>query len=231
MERLIYAIGDLHLSFYTSKPMSIFGAAWENHAQKIKQNWEKVITDEDFCIIPGDISWAMKLEEAVIDLRFIDELPGRKILLPGNHDFWWDSASKLNSMFKTMTFIKNSFAPIGEVAVCGSRGWVCPNDSSFTKHDKKIYLRELGRIETSLRMAKEKGFDNILLALHFPPTNDKKDRSDIICLIEKYGVKSVIYGHLHGNCSYNASLLGTVDGRAYSLVSSDYLGFKPKRIE
>lgn len=227
---MLFAIGDLHLSFSCNKPMSVFGAAWENHAQKIKQNWENEVTDNDTVIIPGDISWAMKYNDAAADLEFIDKLPGNKILLPGNHDFWWGSALKLNSMFKSMTFIKNSFTETEGIAICGGRGWLCPNDTAFTQHDRKIYNRELNRIETSLKMAKAKNYENILLALHFPPTNDKKEASGFTELIRKYNVRHVVYAHLHGKYKFNASLTGKTDECLYELVSADYLRFKPMRI-
>jgi predicted phosphohydrolase len=228
---MIYAISDLHLSGGGQKPMSVFGADWDGHEEKIRANWEQAVTGEDFCVVPGDLSWGLKLPDALPDLEFIDRLPGKKILVAGNHDIWWTATSKLNAMFGSMAFIKNSFAAIGDTAVCGSRGWACPGSDPFTAHDEKIYRRELGRIETSLKLAKAQGFGKILLALHFPPTNSKKEPSEILGLVEKYAVKNVVYGHLHGQQRYGQSLLGLHGGCRYELVSADYLGFAPKRID
>ena len=154
----IYAIADLHLSFSAEKPMDIYGGQWINHTEKVKNNWEAVITEEDTIIIPGDTSWALQFDDAVVDLKWISELPGKKVLIKGNHDLWWNSISKLNALFPNMVFLQNSFYEAEGYAICGSRGWICPGDDDFTPHDEKIYKRELGRMRLSLESAAKAGY-------------------------------------------------------------------------
>ncbi len=226
----LFAISDLHLSGAVDKPMDIFGDNWANHAEKIKENWNNLITDDDIVLVPGDISWGMSLQEAMPDLEFVEGLKGKKVLMSGNHDYWWTSISKLNGMFNTITFIKNTFFAYGDMAVCGSRGWVCPNDSAFTKHDEKIYNRELIRLKLSLDGAKKAGYKEIMCMMHYPPANDKKETSGFTEIFEEYGVKRVIYGHLHGKHSFPTGIKGNVNGVEYKLVSADYLNFKPIKL-
>lgn len=227
---MIFAIGDLHLSFAHSKPMNIFGTNWAGHEQKIKRNWEEVVTARDTVIIPGDISWAMKYEDAKKDLSFINDLPGKKVILQGNHDYWWNSTSKISADYPEIFFLRNNFYESEGFSICGSRGWLCPNDFRFTSHDMKIYKREVGRIKISLESAIQNGHKDILLALHFPPANDKKQRSEIMDLVRQYNVKKVLYAHLHGKKSFKAGITGSHEGCEYYLVSADYLDFKPKQI-
>lgn len=228
----LYAISDLHLSFYKEKPMDIFDSVWKNHPQKILERWNSTVSENDTVLVPGDISWGKNLNEATPDLEFIDNLKGKKILLTGNHDYYWNSTQKLNEMFNNMYFLKNNFYEFEDYLVCGTRGWLCPGDTRYTDHDKKIYLREVGRLKLSLESAVNSGKynDNIILMMHFPPTNDKHDKSEFIELIEKYKIKRVIYGHLHGKKKYDNSLIGNENNVEYSLVSADYLGFKPIKI-
>ena len=138
----LYGIADLHLSFTADKPMDIYGSAWENHTKRLEENWRRTISQEDTVIIAGDISWGLKLDEAIADLEWIHALPGFKVLFKGNHDPWWTSISRLNSLFDDMYFVQNSFYPYGDTAICGTRGWLCPGSSEFTAHDRKIYDRE-----------------------------------------------------------------------------------------
>ncbi|MBU5675253.1 metallophosphoesterase [Alkaliphilus sp. MSJ-5] len=222
----IYAIGDLHLSGHSDKPMDIFGAQWNDHANKIRDSWLKKVNNDDAVLIPGDISWAMTLEEAMIDLEWIADLPGKKYLIRGNHDYWWGSITKLNSLFDSMSFIQNNFFTYREYAICGTRGWNCPNHYKFTNHDEKIYLREVSRLEMSLNTAKRSGYDNIIVMLHYPPTNDKLEPSLFTEVLEKYNVRHVIYGHLHGETSYGAGLKGIYNGINYYLTSCDYARFE-----
>lgn len=226
----LFAISDLHLSIAVDKPMDKFGDNWLNHTEKIKENWCAAVGEDDVVLVPGDISWGMSLNEAMPDLEFVEALPGKKVLMSGNHDYWWTSASKLNSMFKTITFVKNTFFPYGDIAVCGSRGWVCPNDTAFTKHDEKIYNRELIRLKLSLDGAKREGFEKIICMMHYPPANDKKESSGFTEIFEQYGIKKVIYGHLHGKYSFPTGIQGKRNGVEYTLVSADYLDFKPVKI-
>lgn len=227
----IYAIGDLHLSGHSDKPMDIFGAQWNDHANKIRDSWLKKVNNDDAVLIPGDISWAMTLEEAMVDLEWISDLPGKKYLIRGNHDYWWSSITKLNSLFDSMSFIQNNFFTYKEYAICGTRGWNCPSHYKFTNHDQKIYLREVSRLEMSLNTAKKSGYDNILVMLHYPPTNDKLEPSLFTEVLEKYNVKHVLYGHLHGETSYDAGLKGIHNGINYHLTSCDYAGFEMVEIK
>ena len=226
----LFAIADLHLSRARNKKMDIFGENWKDHDLKIEQNWRHNIGDDDIVILGGDISWAMRTDEAAVDLEFIDRLPGKKILHSGNHDYWWDSTSKLNNMFESIYFLKNNFFPYKDYAVCGSRGWLCPNDSHFSRHDEKIYKREVLRCTLSFDKAVESGYNKFIFTLHYPPTNDKKERSAFLDIAEKHRPHTVLYGHLHGENSFYASIMGEVDGINYKLVSADYLDFMPLKI-
>lgn len=222
----IYAIGDLHLSGYSSKPMDIFGDHWSEHGDQIRNSWLTKVKEDDAILIPGDISWAMNLDEAMVDLQWIADLPGHKYLIRGNHDYWWSSINKLNSLFDSMHFIQNNFFTYKDYAICGTRGWNCPNHFKFTEHDDKIYMREANRLELSLSMAQKSGYKNIVAMLHYPPTNDKLEPSLFTEMFEKYNVKNVVYGHLHGDTSYSAGLKGQHNGVTYSLTSCDYLEFE-----
>lgn len=228
----IYAIADLHLSFdeRIDKPMDIFGSQWENHADRLKENWINTVTDEDTVIIPGDISWALVKDEAYKDIEWIHNLPGKKVITKGNHDLWWTGITKLNKLYEDVYFLQNTFYVAEGTAICGSRGWLCPGYDGFTEQDEKIYRRELLRLEASLEMAKKAGYEDIIGVLHYPPTNDKFQKSGFTELFEKYGVKTVIYGHLHGKDSYKHGLQANYNGVNYSLVSLDYLNACPKLI-
>ncbi len=223
----LYAIGDLHLSFSSNKPMDIFGDNWNNHEEKIKKNWLDNICDDDVVLIPGDISWAMKLEEAMIDLEWINSLPGKKVLLRGNHDYWWNSITKMNKLFDNMFFLQNNYYGYKNYAICGTRGWICPNDVKFTKHDEKIYNRELYRLRLSLETAKKDNFEKFIVMTHYPPTNDKFQNSGFLEIYDEYAVEKVIYGHLHDTISFEMGLKGIHNGVSYNLVSCDYINFTP----
>lgn len=222
----IYAIADLHLSFdeRIDKPMDIFGERWGNYEEKIKESWLAQVTDEDTVIIAGDISWGLKLDEAMADLEWIHNLPGKKVLIKGNHDLWWSGIGKLNKLYDDITFLQNTYYEADGIAICGSRGWICPGTLDFDEADQKIYDREMLRIEMSLQAAKQAGYeDNIIAVLHFPPTNEHQQPSDITRMFEKYGVKQVVYGHLHGKDIWKRGLKGTLNGIRYDLISQDYL--------
>ncbi|NMA83054.1 MAG: serine/threonine protein phosphatase [Epulopiscium sp.] len=225
----IFAIGDLHLSGIVEKPMDIFGSHWSNHWEKIKKDWNEKVTEEDAVLIPGDISWAMTLDEAIFDLQELERLPGHKFFVKGNHDYWWKSVTKLNELFKSQYFIQNNFYTHEEYLICGSRGWVCPNISHFTEHDKKLYERELKRLILSLRGTQKVRDKKIIVMTHFPPTNDQLEPSAFTELYEQWGVSQVIYGHLHGEHT-RMGLEGDYNGVFYSLVSADYLDFQLKLI-
>ncbi|MDI9216944.1 metallophosphoesterase [Clostridium tertium] len=225
----LYAISDLHLAFTTDKPMDIFGAKWLKHDEKIKENWIKKITDEDTVLIAGDISWSMRSDESKVDLDWIDALPGKKIISKGNHDYWWGGISKLNRMYENTKFLQNNFYTYDDYAICGSRGWILEGSDRFTEKDKKIFDREIIRLKLSLDKAKEAGYENIVVMIHYPPMNEKRENSAFTNLFKEYGVKKVIYGHLHGPSLANV-LNGEHEGIEYLMTSCDFLNFDPKRI-
>ncbi len=226
----VFAVSDLHLSFYKNKPMDIFGDNWKNHYLKLKENWISNINVYDTVLIPGDVSWAKTMEEFSPDIAFIHSLPGKKIIIPGNHDYWWGSTASLNELYDDIFFLRNNFYPFDDFALCGTRGWLCPNDTYFTPHDEKIYKREAGRLKLSLDMAIDANFKKIIVMTHYPVTNDKKENSLFVDIIKRYPVEKVIYGHLHGNESFYSSYQGIVDKIEYILVSADFLDFKPVKI-
>lgn len=226
----LYTISDLHLGFNVEKPMDIFGDKWKNHCEKIKNNWLEKINDNDTVLIAGDISWSLKAEDSVYDLDWINDLPGRKIISKGNHDYWWTSISKLNSMYEKTKFIQNNYYTYDNYAICGTRGWICPGSNSFTLKDEKIYKRELIRLRLSLEAAKKDNYDNIIVMLHYPPTNEKFEETEIIKIIKEFNVGKVIYGHLHGPVLSGKLFEGEIDGVEYILTSADYLNFSPKQI-
>ena len=225
----LYAISDFHLALNEDKPMDIFGDAWYKHDEKIKENWLKSIKEEDTVLIAGDISWSMKVEEGKEDLDFINNLPGRKILVRGNHDYWWNSIKKLNSMYDNMDFIQNNFFTYKDYAICGSRGWITPINNKFTSHDKKIYDRELIRIKLSLDEAKKAGYSKIIVMLHYPPVNSVDEENGFTELLKEYDVEKVIYGHIHGK-TLQYAFEGEKENIEYILTSCDYLNFDPKLI-
>lgn len=225
----LYAISDLHLDLNGDKPMDIFGDKWLNHDEKIKNNWMKKVTVEDTVLIAGDISWSMKIENGMQDLEWIHNLPGKKILVKGNHDFWWSSISKLNNLYEDMNFIQNNFFSYEDYAICGTRGWTCPGGENFSQHDEKIYDRELNRLRLSLEAAAKGGFKKFIVMIHYPPMNEKFLESDFVQIFKEYNVEKVIYGHLHGP-SLAKALNGVLDGIEYIITSGDYLDFDPIKI-
>lgn len=229
----IYAISDLHLALSIDKPMDVFGNGWKNYMSRLKENWTATVQPEDAVIIPGDISWATYLEQAYEDFKFIEELPGKKIISKGNHDYWWTTLSKLERFlsgngFSTISFMHNNSFKLENWILCGTRGWKCPGDDGFSGEDRKIYKRELQRLELSLKSAEAQGSD-IIAALHYPPFNSKKEPSEFVELLDKYGVKTCVYGHLHGEGFKNA-FEGEYLGVNFRFVSADYLQFVPYKL-
>lgn len=227
----IYAIGDLHLSGEPpKKPMDVFGVAWQNHWQKIITNWSDNVAANDIVIICGDTSWAMTLNEALVDLIAINKLPGKKVFIRGNHDFWWSSITKMQQKIpKDCYFIHNNYYTFQDIAICGSRGWLTPNQEDFSNNDEKIYLKELQRTETSLLKAKNSGHKSIILALHYPPVYNDKSPSGFTDLCDKYQVKYCIYGHLHDK-GIEFGYQGLFNNTNYQLTSADALNFKLKEL-
>lgn len=224
----IYALADLHLSTTTEKPMDVFGSRWKNHTDRIKKNWEKLISDEDIVIISGDVSWGLKLDEAIPDLEWIHRLPGRKIISKGNHDLWWTSLTKLNALFDDITFVQNGCITAGDTVICGTRGWNLPQTTpNWTDHDEKIYRREQLRLEMSLKEAVKTGCSRRILSIHYPPLNRLEMQNGFTELIEKYRVDTVIYGHLHGEDAGKNAFSGSYNGTEYRLAASDQIRFMP----
>lgn len=223
---MLFAIGDLHLSLGVDKPMSIFGDNWINHHEKIKEDWLKRVGKDDTVLILGDTSWASKLQDAMADLDFINELPGRKIFIKGNHDYWWPTVGKLNRLYDNMFFLGTDFYTYKDYGICGARGWICPGDSVFEEKDLSIYNREVHRLELSLKSLRDAGYDKMIAMLHYPPTNDRHEDSAFTELFEKYGVELVLYGHLHGKDAFPVGFQGERRGVMYRLASCDYLDFK-----
>lgn len=225
----LYAISDLHLAFNVDKPMDIFGERWLNHDEKIKNNWESKIKEEDTVLIAGDISWSMRAEDSKYDLDWIDSLPGKKIISKGNHDYWWQGIGKLNKMYENTKFIQNNFYNYEDYAICGTRGWTSPDSDKFTQHDRKIYDRELIRLRLSLDMAKNAGYSKFIVMIHYPPTNENYDETEFTKVFKEYGVEKVIYGHLHGPSNFKIKN-DTVDGVEYINTSCDFINFDPIKL-
>lgn len=224
----LYAIGDTHLSFGSAKPMDIFGGAWEGYVEKLKDGFMG-IAPEDTVVLCGDISWGMSLAESVEDFAFLESLPGKKIILKGNHDYWWATASKLDRFclehgFQNIQIMHNNCHLYGELALCGTRGWFFEED--MKQQDQKVFLRELIRLESSLKAA---GSHEIICFLHYPPCYQGYRCEPIIQLLEQYGVKRCYYGHLHGP-SHRLAIQGLQGNVDYRLVSADYVNFRPEKI-
>jgi predicted phosphohydrolase len=228
----IYAISDLHLALSIDKPMDVFGARWANYMSKLEESWRTIVGEDDYVIVPGDISWATYLEQAYEDFRFLHELPGKKIISKGNHDYWWTTKSKLDKFlndngFTSIEFMHNNSYTIAGTAVCGTRGWEMPGEVGFGSEDVKIYKRELQRLELSLKSAtSDPSVSRIVVALHYPPYNSKGKFSEFLSIMKKYEVQLCIYGHLHGDACKGA-IEGVYDGITFRLVSADHLGFSP----
>lgn len=222
----IYAIADLHLSLCGQKPMEVFGASWDNYLEIIKEDWNKKVTDEDLVLIAGDISWAMKIEEFDFDLKFFEGLKGQIVFTRGNHDYWWDSISKVRSHLKQNMFaIQNDCMRFGNVLICGTRGWVIPEINQVqTDEDAKIYNREVERtllsLKTMQKMRKEN--DKVIFMIHYPPFNSTRNQNEFLDLFEEFGVNVVIYGHLHGK-NVRTKLKEERNGIDYYLTATDQI--------
>lgn len=202
-------------------------SAWYDHARRIYENWHRVVTQDDVVLVPGDISWALKLDETQWDFEFLKMLPGRMVCVQGNHDYWWQSISKLRATVPpNMLMIQNDHVDLGSIKICGTRGWVLPGSAAYKEEDGKIYRRELIRMEISLQSA---GKGRKVAMMHYMPTSDKHEYSEFIRLFEKYEVSTVVYGHLHAQaCRFR--LPDRAWGIDFHLVSADYLDFTPKLI-
>lgn len=220
----IFTIGDLHLSLSAQKPMDIFGG-WQNYVQRLEQNWRELITPQDTVVLAGDISWAMKLEDCKADFAFLQALPGKKLLMKGNHDYWWTTANKMKAFlaengFDTLDILHNNAFIAEGTALCGTRGWMFEADEP---HDEKIMNREVGRLRASLQAGGE--YPKAAF-LHYPPLYGDAFAPEIIRVLQEFGVKKCFYGHLHGRAVARA-IQGEIDGIAYKLISADALEFRP----
>lgn len=235
----LYTIADLHLSLgeSTDKPMEVFGAKWQDHQEKIKDRWNALVGDEDTVIIPGDISWALKLEESLDDFLFIDSLPGKKIISKGNHDFWWSTQNKIKQFFEgnnitTVDILYNNAYKREGVLICGTRGWYNEQSASPRPCDyEKISSRECGRLERSILAAKtldETGELPIVVFTHFPPVWKEFAFDELIDLMLLHGVKKCYYGHIHG--IYNCDSTREYKGIRFELISADFINFTPRRV-
>lgn len=225
----LYAIGDLHLCLGAPKPMDIFGGAWTGYMEKLRSG-VSVIGEEDTTVLLGDLSWALDLPSAQADFAWINEIPGRKIILKGNHDYWWSTAAKFNQFcavngFENLNLLNNNCYFYGDWAICGTRGWFFEEQRSGA-HDEKVFKRELIRLETSLKAAEA---HEKMVFLHYPPRYKGYECTEIIELLHKYGVRRCYYGHLHGG-SRGLAMQGLYDGVEYALVSADFIDFKPQKV-
>lgn len=225
----LYVIGDLHLSFGTDKPMDVFGGVWQGYMDKLRQGLT-VIAPEDTTVLAGDLSWSLDLSQAREDFAFINAIPGRKIILKGNHDYWWSTAAKFYKFceengFENMWILNNNCYFYGDVPLCGTRGWFF-EEEKHTEHDGKVFRRELMRLEASLQMA---GEGRKLCFLHYPPRYRGYSCPEIMALLRQYGVSDCYYGHLHGD-SHKLAIQGESDGIRLHMVSADWLNFKPYKI-
>jgi len=225
----LYAIGDLHLSLSADKPMDIFGGNWIGYLEKLKEGLS-VIRPEDTTVLLGDLSWALDLKDAVADFAFINEIPGRKIILKGNHDYWWNTATKFYKFcqengFSEQLILNNNHYEYDSYAICGTRGWFFEEDHG-SEHDEKVFKRELLRLEASLKSA---GDLPKLVFLHYPPKYKGYECKEILQLLEQYEVRRCFYGHLHGP-SHALAMEGIWDGVDFKLVAADKLDFQPYKV-
>ena len=239
----LYTIADIHLSTLesTNKSMEVFGRAWAGYMSRIETNWRHLVTDEDTVIIPGDISWALSLEEAVSDFKFLESLPGKKILGKGNHDFWWSTMRKHKIIFdslgiKTIHFLYNNAYEEDEYIIAGTRGWYNDEDAANAPDNadfEKLSNREALRLETSLKCAMELKAKSknkeIIVFMHFPPFWNGKASDNLIEILKKYSIKKVYYGHIHGN--YTIPCTFEYEGITMEIISADYLKFVPQIVK
>lgn len=228
----IYAISDLHLSTACDKPMDVFGGNWEGYTEKIIENWTKKVTGDDIVLIAGDISWAMKITEVSSDLDWIDKLPGKKIMIKGNHEYWWKSISAVREILpKSIMAIQNDAIKIDNYIFCGTRGWTVPEENKpLEPEDEKIYKREAERLKLTLMAAKhlQMNDEKIICMIHFPPFDGFGNDSEFTKLFDEFGVNAVVFGHLHGYT--NCKLKQNRNGIEYYFTSCDHINNDPVEI-
>ena len=227
----VYAIADLHLSFGTDKPMDVF-SGWQNYTNRIQKNWQRLITKDDTVVIAGDISWAMDIKETYADFDFINKLNGKKIIIKGNHDYWWTTKAKMDkfisdSGFDTISILNNNYFVADGTALCGSRGWFYDAE---TDADMKILNREAGRLRMSIEPALKAGYDPVVF-LHYPPIYNNTECDEIMNVLREYNIKKCFYGHIHGGNAAKKAFIGEKYGIQIRLVACDYIGFMPLAIK
>ena len=223
----VYTIADLHLSLDGKKPMDVF-PGWNDYVSRLTKNWNALVTPQDTVVIAGDISWAMKLEDADLDFAYLDRLPGKKLLLKGNHDYWWSTRKKIEAYltdrgFSTLSIVHNSAVPVGEIAVCGTRGWLY---NAETPEDQKIVNREVGRLTTSLKEAESLGLRPVVF-LHYPPLYDDQRCEEILNVLKEWNIRDCYFGHIHGSQAAKRAVVGEYSGIKMHLISCDTVQFTP----
>lgn len=232
----VFTIADLHLSNSSNKPMDIFGPRWENHAERLRENWQKLVKPEDTVIIAGDVSWGMRTDDTLSDLEFIQSLNGKKIIAKGNHDYWWQTMKKLYEVrdligATSIDFLFNNAYHVENFIICGTRGWF--PESNYSPEDEKIVNREAERLRTSiiqgLKLKEEHPDSELLVFIHYPPAYGSVRCEKICEVLHQYGIKRVFYGHLHG--AQKSKLIYQIAGASLTLVSADWLDFTPLEIK
>ena len=228
---MIYTIADLHLSFGTDKPMDIF-SGWTNYTERIRNNWQRLVEPDDTVVIAGDISWAMKLNEINKDFEYIQSLNGKKIILKGNHDYWWTTKSKMDkyisdSGFDSVSILHNNYYVVEDTAICGTRGWFYDAEKD---EDMLILKREVGRLKMSVEPALKAGYKPIVF-LHYPPIYNGMECTEIMNVLREYEIKKCFYGHVHGGNASKKAFIGEKYGIKFQLIACDYINFTPMSIK
>ena len=228
----VFAMGDLHLPFGVNKPMDIFGG-WDNYTTRIEESWNSFVSDDDVVVIPGDLCWAMSLDQALPDFKFVSQiLKGHKVILKGNHDYWWTTNSKmkkflLQNSFDNITILHNDTYTAGNIAICGTRGWI--NDDGQAQ-DAKLLAREASRLEASIKKAEETGLEPVVF-IHYPPIYGGEKNYYILEVLRSHNIKRCYYGHVHGSWCFPKAFQGESDGTLFRMVSADYVKFTPVLVQ
>ena len=231
----VFVMGDLHLSLAVNKPMDLFGGVWNGYVEKIRSAWQELVSPDDTVLLAGDTSWGMSLDEALLDFQFIEALPGKKLLLKGNHDYFWMTVTGMRRFLTehgltTIDFLHNAAVELCGIAYCGTRGWFLENEGTGISEGGKVYRRELIRLQASLEEGKKTGAEELVAVLHYPPIFQNFSCTEILEILRAYGVRRCYYGHLHGR-SLRYAKEGNQGGITYTCISADRLNFRPMRID
>ena len=227
----LYTIADLHLPLGIDKPMDIFGKAWENYVERLADNWQSVVKKNDVVVLPGDFSWATYLEQSVKDFEYLHKLNGKKILLKGNHDYWWSTKKKMDDFLiaegcRSIEILHNNHFRYENYGICGTRGWVSIKGETT---DEKVLKREVQRLETSIKSALAENLQPIVF-MHYPPIFATNFNYDILDVLYRYNIKDCYYGHIHGRSAHELCIKNTYDGINFHLIAGDYLQFIPEKV-